>query len=803
MDKINVVLVVLDKMLLERAVKNLNFERVHLAAIVAPGYGEKVFYANGESVPVSELRNSIISKNRSSIWMIHGSAGDADNIRKIKKFLRLSDVPEANIINFTLVIPLNWVRNLRHIEKYGADFFVTGTEYIRDSLDLKLVPQASNRYPAGQSGVNLADSFQDLQQSYWTAKYIFGRVKRGTIKFVLIGLTPDIFRYDNAKDFPNCSKNLMYLFTLKNSATETEHDKLLKTLINSRIKSIFDNMTAKSADLSFDSARKEIKGNFSTDSLAVWDDDKSFLSAAAVEKNVKILRDYVQLCIDRGAKPVGVIFPPNLAVRKNYGKDVLNHFREVIRQLEKNIGFTCIDLFETRIYYDSFCDMTHMNARGRLFINSLLSARLHKNKLVPAENFLDMNYDYFHNLSWVTSKVEYAEFMDSVFEAAAKNIRSKDKIKVGFVLYDAALWCGDKLYNYFAQNERFETTIFMCLRTDKPKDELVLTEFWYGVKQLKKRGFNVTAINKRDAEVPEQDLLIFLTPYFNVMPDALRTSSITAKTLMAYIPYGISVSCYEGFNLWMFDTAWKVFFTSKIIIDIYEKKCHAGAPRGVFGGYPRADVLMDKNQKLSFDWKMARPNAKKIIWAPHWTINDSINYATFQWNYQFMYEFAKAHPETSWVLKPHPNLLFSAVKEKVFASSEEFQEYLDKWEALPNAMVYMGAYYQEVFATSDGMILDSSSFVAEYQYTHKPLIFLTRDTQEFNELGEEILKVSYLVDGQNLDGIADLIQQVFIKKKDKKYSARKKIFDEHLNFQKINGMSASEFVYKSIAEKIT
>ena len=80
------------------------------------------------------------------------------------------------------------------------------------------------------------------------------------------------------------------------------------------------------------------------------------------------------------------------------------------------------------------------------------------------------------------------------------------------------------------------------------------------------------------------------------------------------------------------------------------------------------------------------------------------------------------------------------------------------------------------------------------------MIYLTRDTQKFNKLGNEILKVSYLVDGKNLDAIAATIQRIFIEGKDTKAAAREKLFDKYLNYPKANGMLASEFIYKSIVE---
>ena len=200
---------------------------------------------------------------------------------------------------------------------------------------------------------------------------------------------------------------------------------------------------------------------------------------------------------------------------------------------------------------------------------------------------------------------------------------------------------------------------------------------------------------------------------------------------------------------------------------------------------------------------MARPDAKKIIWAPHHSIkNWSIQTATFQWNYQFMYEFAKAHPEISWIVKPHSNLPVNALGAKVFSSAAAYEDYFKAWDDLPNAKVYTGAYYQAIFATSDGLIHDCGSFTAEYQYVDKPMIYLTREGSGHNELGTEILKASYTVDGKDFEGIAAMIQRVFIEGDDYKAAERKEVFNKYLNYPKANGMLASEFIYKNITDEL-
>ncbi len=85
-------------------------------------------------------------------------------------------------------------------------------------------------------------------------------------------------------------------------------------------------------------------------------------------------------------------------------------------------------------------------------------------------------------------------------------------------------------------------------------------------------------------------------------------------------------------------------------------KCAPKACRaGIYSGYPKMDYFCSDGSS-TYEWKEAQPNSTN----------------------KFFYEYARDHFETSWVVKPHPNLLFSAVKEKVFPTLEAFQKYLDQ-----------------------------------------------------------------------------------------------------------------------------
>ena len=362
------------------------------------------------------------------------------------------------------------------------------------------------------------------------------------------------------------------------------------------------------------------------------------------------------------------------------------------------------------------------------------------------------------------------------------------------------MWCGDKLYNLFAEHPRFETTIFLCRGS-----ESTLQDTEHDVEQFKAAGLNVVGIYDLQEETPPQDVVFFLVPYHYEFSRSFQFYSMTPQTLLCYIPYGMETATLTwNQNFPIFRLAWKLFFDTAIARDILNKSCTLGVPRSLVSGAPKLDLLSEDADKLSFPWKMTRPDAVKIIWAPHWSFEYNYdNHATFPWNYMFMYEFAKAHPETSWVFKPHPRLQTAAVNTKLFPSDEAFNDYLQMWNDLPNAQVYTGAYYQSIFATSDGMIHDSCSFIAEYQFTHKPMIFLFNSpAEEFTALGEKILEVSYIVDGKNHEQIAAALQKIFIEGCDPMFAERLRVFDALLNWRKRNGMSASEFIYNAVAGEL-
>lgn len=73
--------------------------------------------------------------------------------------------------------------------------------------------------------------------------------------------------------------------------------------------------------------------------------------------------------------------------------------------------------------------------------------------------------------------------------------------------------------------------------------------------------------------------------------------------------------------------------------------------------------------------------------------------------------------------KPHP-VLYDRLIEK-WGESKAY-EYYAQWENMSNTFICKGMYF-ELFAFSDGMIHDSCSFVGEYLFVNKPVMYVCRN----------------------------------------------------------------------------
>lgn len=386
-------------------------------------------------------------------------------------------------------------------------------------------------------------------------------------------------------------------------------------------------------------------------------------------------------------------------------------------------------------------------------------------------------------------------------------IKNQEKVKIGFILYTTSMWSCDKLYKYFKKNERYEPYILVCEFNDSSKESR-RKNYDSTLQYFNQNNYNVIGINEKNlGKLNQMDVLFYLNP-FKLIPDDLNIEKLPLKMLTIYISYSFMIADRSWkFDLPMYQLTWKYFADSLIYKNLIKANSKSGGDNVEFCGYIRMDEFYTNDKKINDDlWKIPE-NSKnkiyKIIYAPHHSVFDAeAGFSTFDQNYMFIYNLAKKYKNTtSWIIKPHPLLRGRITRNGFFKNVEEYDKYLSLWDELPNAKVITDGTYFDIFKTSDTMILDSVSFLAEYQYVHKPLLFLTRDTQGFNLFGDKLKKVLYCCDGDDFTKIENYLNDVVINENDSMKKNREEFFEKYLDYYKQNNNKlASEFIYEYFEE---
>lgn len=406
-----------------------------------------------------------------------------------------------------------------------------------------------------------------------------------------------------------------------------------------------------------------------------------------------------------------------------------------------------------------------------------------------------------------------------------ERLRKQEKITVGFIANYSSTWIGDGLYRLLEKSERFEPYVFLISNHNGQSEELIKEEYQQNLKFFQER--NLRVVQTLDFDTGKQytweeigikpQVCIWLTPWIDLFREHFYLLNYPLDTLHTYIPYGFMIAenenknfVYHQYNQYIHNIAWKNFEESQIAVKMAEKYAFVGDSNVVYTGYPKMDAFYEKEDIGEDIWSKliehsGNPKAKRIIYAPHHTLNENepVHFSTFAVNYMFMLELAEKYQnETVWIFKPHPQLKYKAIKEGIFSNVYEWNIYEQRWRDLKNADVMEEGMYCRLFRDSDAMILDSISFLAEYLYARKPLLFLKGKGQYFNDFGRQLIRIHYNSEGADKDEIEKFIVDVVIKGKDERKEEREEFFKENLEYIQISGKNASANIYEELNGKL-
>jgi hypothetical protein len=356
-------------------------------------------------------------------------------------------------------------------------------------------------------------------------------------------------------------------------------------------------------------------------------------------------------------------------------------------------------------------------------------------------------------------------------QKALQIVRKKEKIKVAFFLIHESVWKYDVLFNLMLQHPRFEPQIFVCPAVNFGMENM-LFELNKSFDAFKKKGYNV--IKTYDNVTGEYldiknffspDIVFFTNPYEGLQDYRYYVKQFS-DTLTCYVPYAIMMVNYEFiYNLKFHNLVWKIFSETSFHKEIAVQKQKIKGRNNIVTGYPGFDkLLIDKNPNKAV-WKNKNSNLKKIIWAPHHSMTDYNKVANFLEYYDFFLELADNYSNQIQIaFKPHH--LLRVKLEKEYWGKEKTDIYYNKWEKLENGQ-YENGEYIDLFLTSDALIHDCGSFMAEYLITGKPSLFMVRNElvmEHWNAFGQKAVAVHY--QSRDKKQLLDFIENVVLNKND-------------------------------------
>ena len=111
-------------------------------------------------------------------------------------------------------------------------------------------------------------------------------------------------------------------------------------------------------------------------------------------------------------------------------------------------------------------------------------------------------------------------------------------------------------------------------------------------------------------------------------------------------------------------------------------------------------------------------------------------------------EFAR-RPVLVLIIRPHPQL-FSMLHAHGVQTQEQIDAYLARCDEMPNVIIDRRQSYLPVFAATDAIMSDASSFVLEYAVTGKPVLYLRNPCSPGLDLdGEFVAKYCQSAETEN------------------------------------------------------
>ena len=367
-----------------------------------------------------------------------------------------------------------------------------------------------------------------------------------------------------------------------------------------------------------------------------------------------------------------------------------------------------------------------------------------------------------------------------------KRIQKKGDIKVFFLVINIGMWKSDKLFQLLLNDKNIHpyiVTSFIARDTPEYK-EYVQNDI---VDYCNHRGYPViktfdTQTGKcTDIKDLDADVIFYPQPYHD------NIKEFKNDTLYGYIPYDYPIQDNKVFHNKLYhNICWRIFAVNDKYKELEESCSLVKWGNIKVVGYSNSDYYYDGHRPSMDSWKIKDTNVKRIIWAPHHSIldTDTMGQSLFcELAYSFLALTEQYEGRCQFVFKPHPRL-----KDKLYQlncwGKDKTDEYYDSWKNRSNTNFIEGNYI-DLFLTSDAMIHDCSSFIAEYLYTGHPVMFMTKKDYDYNLSENDCELFNSMYHGYEISDVKSFIDSVLLSNNDPKKNDRMRVLKEVLGYSEV------------------
>ncbi|SHL11075.1 CDP-glycerol glycerophosphotransferase family protein [Flavobacterium chilense] len=391
-------------------------------------------------------------------------------------------------------------------------------------------------------------------------------------------------------------------------------------------------------------------------------------------------------------------------------------------------------------------------------------------------------------------------------QKALQIVRQKEKVKVAFFLIHESVWKYDVLFDLMLQHPRFEPVIFVCPAVNFGKENM-LFEMNKSYHAFKKKGYDVIKTYNKETEEYfdvkkdfSPDIVFFTNPYEGLQDYRYYIKNFSS-TLTCYVPYAVMTTNYNAFyNLKFHNLVWRIFSETPIHKKIAFEKQRNKGNNNIVTGYPGFDQFLTNSVPNYEVWKNKNSILKKVIWAPHHSMHELNKVSNFLEYYDIFLELAITYKDHLQIaFKPHP-LLRIKLENDLNWGKEKTDSYYKEWINLQNGQ-FENSDYADLFLTSDALIHDCGSFMAEYLITGKPSLFMIRNEavmKEWSEFGKKAVDAHY--QSRTKEELIDFIENIVLNENDWMKERRNNFV--HQNLIQKNNLTASQNIMDYLENQV-